>query len=105
MRRLVKPDALWQPRQVLLFSGHMVDAPGRETPRFPKELVPMAAVRIAATLEQIGAGPEDLAICQAAAGGDLLFLEACQQRGVRVQIRLPFAEPDFVERSIAPVAE
>ena len=53
-------------------------------------------------LEQLGAGPEDLALCQAAAGGDLLFLEACQQRGVRCQILLPFPEPEFIERSILP---
>jgi tetratricopeptide (TPR) repeat protein len=102
--RLKKPEDRWQPRQVLLFSGHMVDAPDRKTPRFPNDKEPIAAQRIAEALDKLGAGAEDLAFCQAAAGGDLLFLEACQQRGVRCQVLLPFPEPEFIERSIAPSA-
>ena len=91
-----------QPRQVVLFSGHMVDAPERLTPRFPADKEPIAAQKIAEALDQLAAGPDDLALSQAAAGGDLLFLEACQQRGVRLQILLPFPEPEFIERSILP---
>ncbi len=102
MRRLTKPDDRWEPRQVVLFSGHMIDRPDRASPRFPDEKAQLAADRLAAALDQIGAGPEDVAFAQAAAGGDLLFLEACQQRGVRCQIRLPFGEPEFITRSIVP---
>lgn len=105
LQKLGKPADRWQPRQVLLFSGHMIDAPGRQPPRFPNEKAPIAAQRIAAALEQLGAGPEDLSFSQASSGGDLLFLEACQQRGVRCQIQLPFPEPDFIEASIAPAAD
>ena len=65
------------PRQTILFTGHMVDAPGRATPRFPATRIDAAARRIAAALDDIGAGPEDLALTQGAAGGDLLFAEAC----------------------------
>src|SRR5262249_36101420 len=46
------------------------------------------------------ANDQDLALCQAAAGGDLLFLEACQKRGVRCQVLLPFHEAEFVEQSV-----
>src|SRR5690606_8098944 len=53
-------------------------------------------------LQKLGAGPEDLALCQAAAGGDLLFLEACERRGVRCEVMLPFAEPEFIQRSVLP---
>jgi hypothetical protein len=105
VERLHKPEERWQPRQVLLFSGHMVDAPDRPTPRFPIDKEPIAAQKIGEALDQLRAGPEDLALCQAAAGGDLLFLEACQLRGVRCQILLPFSEPEFIERSIAPSAD
>jgi hypothetical protein len=45
-------------------------------------------------------GPDDLALAQAAAGGDLLFLEACLRRGVRCQVLLPFPEAEFIARSI-----
>jgi tetratricopeptide (TPR) repeat protein len=102
LERLKKPADRWQPRQVLLFSGHMVDAPDRKTPRFPADKEPIAAAKIAEVLNQLGAGAEDLALCQGAAGGDLLFIEACQQRGVRCQILLPFAEAEFIEQSVTP---
>ena len=50
-----------------------------------------------------GASEDDLALSQAAAGGDLLFLEACRQRNVRCQIMLPLSEPEFIEKSVSPV--
>jgi len=102
--KLPTPGGDWQPRQVLLFSGHMVDAPGREKPRFPADKEPIAAQRISEALDALGAGPADLALGQAAAGGDLLFLEACLQRGVRCQVLLPFPEPEFIAKSILPSA-
>jgi len=100
LQRLNPPEQ--QPRQILLFSGHMVDAPCRATPRFPLDKVPMAEAAIANALDQLGAGPEDLAFTQGASGGDLIFAEACQARGVKLQLLQPFPEPDFIERSVAP---
>jgi tetratricopeptide (TPR) repeat protein len=102
LRKLTKPEDRWQPRQVLLFSGHMIDTPDRPTPRFPTEKEVIAAQKIAAALDQQGASSDDLALTQAAAGSDLLFLEACQQRGVHCQILLPFEEPEFIQCSILP---
>lgn len=90
------------PRQVLLFSGHRVDAPQRAVPRFPADKAPAAAKRIGEVLEQLRAGPSDLALTQGAAGGDLLFAEACLARGVRLQLLLPVPEPEFIARSILP---
>lgn len=95
-------DAVKPPRQVLLFSGHMMDAPGRATPRFPAEKEAAAARAIEQALEGMDAGPEDIALAQAAAGGDLLFLEGCLRRGVRCTVLLPFPEDEFIERSILP---
>lgn len=89
------------PHQVLLFSGHLVDAPGRTPPRFPESAVSAAQQRIAAVLEALGAGASDLAYTQGACGGDLLFTQACQARGVPVQWLQPFDEPAFVARSVA----
>lgn len=97
MDALAGPDG---PRQVLLFSGHRIDEPGRTLARFTPAMLPAAAGRIADELALLQAGPDDLALCQAAAGGDLLFLEACRARGVRLQVLLPFAEAAFAERSI-----
>ena len=102
LERLTKPADRWQPRQVFLFSGHRIDEPGRPEPRFPADKESLAAQKIAQTLDQFGAGAADLAFCQAASGGDLLFLEACQERGVRCQVLLPFPQPEFIQRSILP---
>jgi hypothetical protein len=49
--RLMKPEDRWEPRQVLLFSGHMVDAPDRKEPRFPSEKEAAAAQAIEGALE------------------------------------------------------
>ena len=102
LQKLSRPEDHWQPGQVLLFSGHMIDAPDRPNKRFPAEKESVAATKIAEALDQLGAGPEDLALAQGASGGDLLFLEACRQRNVRVQLLLPLPEPEFIQRSILP---
>ncbi len=96
----LKPDIKWQPRQVYLFSGHMVDAPGRAPSRFPEAKVPIAAQKIAEALDRLGAGPDDLALTQGACGGDLLFTEDCLRRGVKVHWLQPFREPDFIQESV-----
>lgn len=100
MRRLRPPEKAWQPQRVFLFSGHMMDAARRRDPRFPPAMEASAAAAIGAALDAQSAGPDDLAITQGAAGGDLLFAEACIARGVRVQAMLPLAEPEFIEVSI-----
>lgn len=100
-----RPAPDFVPRQVLLFSGHRVDAPQRPQPRFPPGKVAAAAHRIDAALARCGAGPQDLAITQGSAGGDLLFAHACQQRGVALQLMLPLPEAEFVRRAVAPSAE
>jgi hypothetical protein len=88
------------PRKVLLFSGHMIDAPGRNEPRFPADKEPVAAEAIARTLAHIDANSADLAICGGACGGDLLFAEASLARGVRLELFIPFAELQFLANSV-----
>ncbi len=96
----IQPDDQQQPKRVFLFSGHMIDAPTRTTPRFPAAKEVIAARKIAEALEKLSAGPEDVALTQGACGGDLLFTEACQQRGVKVQWLQPFEEPEFIQKSV-----
>jgi hypothetical protein len=88
------------PRKVVLFSGHMIDAPGREKPRFPPEQEPVAREAIAALLAQLNCGPSDLAICSGACGGDLLFAEAVLERGVALDMYLPFDAETFAKESV-----
>lgn len=87
-------------RMVLLFSGHMIDAPGRPEPRFPPQQESVAAHAIQAVLDKLHAGAEDLAICGGACGGDLLFAEAALARAVPLEVCLPFEEPAFLAASV-----
>jgi len=99
------PTSATSPRQVILFTGHMVDAPGRAVARFPAARVPEAGRRIAAALAEIDAGPADVALTQGAAGGDLLFAEACLARAVPLRLFLPLHESEFVAKSLLPVTD
>ena len=88
------------PQKVVLFSGHMIDAPGRGKPRFPPDKEPIAVQAIAGALADIDVGPRDLCICGGACGGDLLFAEAALARGARLELYIPFEEPTFLEKSV-----
>jgi|SRR3954447_22202520 hypothetical protein len=88
------------PNIVVLFSGHMIDAPDRATPRFPPRAEAVAAAAIAKTVAEIHAGEADLAICGGACGGDLLFAEACLARGMRLELYIPFEEEIFLANSV-----
>lgn len=90
----------WTPRLVFLFSGHMIDTPDRKEPRFPADKEPLAAKALAAQLERLGAGLEDVALCGGACGGDLLFAEACLARGLRLVMYIPLTEPEFLQASV-----
>ena len=101
LNRIAEPKKKWSPKQVFIFSGHMIDAPNRKEPRFPADKEQIAAAAIAAKLDELKAGHGDLAFCGGACGGDMLFAEACLERGVRLDVRLPFDEPTFLQNSVA----
>jgi hypothetical protein len=87
-------------RRALLFSGHMIDAPGRTDPRFPPAFEPAVARAIRAELYAVRAGSNDLAFASAACGGDILFDEAVLERGVPLTVYLPFDERTFLGESV-----
>ncbi|HEX3356913.1 MAG TPA: adenylate/guanylate cyclase domain-containing protein [Tepidisphaeraceae bacterium] len=88
---------LLKPPTVIAFTGHMIDAPGRATPRFAPEMEGDVRERIEQAIDRLDAR---IAFGSAACGADLLFIEALQQRGAEVNIVLPFAVEDFVRESV-----
>jgi hypothetical protein len=108
LRSLVgsRPEQRGEPARVVVFSGHMIDNPavrgaGKEKPaRFPPAKIDAAAARIRAALDEVGAGAGDLGLCGGASGGDLLFAEACLERGMRVELRLARPENEFLAESV-----
>jgi class 3 adenylate cyclase/tetratricopeptide (TPR) repeat protein len=83
--------------RVVVFAGHMVDQPGRLTPRFPNDLAPKIYEQIADTLERLDAR---IGTASAACGSDILFLEAMLKRGGEINIILPFIKEEFIKTSV-----
>lgn len=90
-------EILAMPR-VAVFTGHMIDAAGRERARFPAQIEPAvaAAIQRAIAEHELGFG-----YCSAACGADILFAEAMQARGAEIDLVLPFRRDDFVGTSVA----
>jgi hypothetical protein len=90
---------------VLLFSGHMIDALEREkdgkAPRFPPSAEAKADAAIALAMANLAVSENDLGITEGACGGDLIFAEALLARGASLELRLPFDEATFIEKSVA----
>jgi class 3 adenylate cyclase len=83
--------------EVIIFSGHMVDAPGRRVPRFPGQYVEAVAEQIRLTLDSAGA---QIGISSAACGSDLLFIEAMLARDADIQVVLPWRKEEFKQTSV-----
>lgn len=97
------PPATPAPAHVILFTGHRIDAPGRKEPRFPPEKEAVARERIkqklAERLDQIkGSAPRGLS--GAASGGDILFLEICQELGIPRDLYLALPPDAFCKASV-----
>lgn len=93
----------------VLFSGHMIDASGRKSPRFPATLENAARDAIGQALGVLltAQKPSDISIGIAggASGGDLLFHEGCAERSIPTFLRLALPVEEYVARSVAPAGE
>jgi class 3 adenylate cyclase/tetratricopeptide (TPR) repeat protein len=84
--------------KLVVFSGHMMDAPDRRTPRFP----PAKEAEIKDLLEkQLAAMNAGIGFASAASGSDILFLEAMLARGGTIHLVLPWPAEEFVKTSVA----
>jgi hypothetical protein len=85
---------------VVLFTGHRIDSPGRTHPRFPAEAEPIAHAAIREFLnEEKSKGPLT-GLSGGANGGDILFLEACRELGIPFQMLLALPEDEFIRKSV-----
>jgi hypothetical protein len=91
--------------KVAIGSGHMIDAPDRETPRFPETKAESVGMKIAERLAHWEIGTGDLALCGGACGADMLFGEECQRRGARLRLLLAQPVEEFVRNSVSHAGE
>jgi hypothetical protein len=82
---------------VIIFSGHMVDGPGRDVPRFPGKFADAVAEQIGRTLDAVDAR---IGISSAACGSDLLFIDAMLAREADIQVVLPWRREEFKQTSV-----
>ena len=84
--------------KLVVFSGHMMDAPDRRSPRVP----PSKEAEIKDLLEkQLAAMNAGIGFASAASGSDILFLEAMLARGGTIHLVLPWPAEEFVKTSVA----
>lgn len=82
---------------VVVFVGHMIDRPGRPSPRFPPQLESAVSRAIKEHLKKLDAG---FGYASAACGSDILFHEAMLERGGEIHVCLPYNREDFVTDSV-----
>jgi len=89
---------------ILLFTGHMIDAPERKLPRFPASKTAVAKAAIADTVRDhcVPGREHMLGIASGASGGDILFHEVCAELGIDTRVFLALPAAQFVEHSVAP---
>lgn len=85
----------------ILFTGHMIDKPGRAEPRFPPGKEQGAREAIAAFLDEEKKKYTSLeAIAGGACGGDIIFHELCMQKNIPGQLFLALPPGQFKKRSV-----
>ena len=87
----------------LVFTGHMIDLPGRAEPRFPPSLESAARKEIQKRIEcRRRSQPSNAftAFASGALGGGILFHESCRAAGIKTAIVLPFSPERFVMTSV-----
>ena len=90
-------------KRVLVFTGHMIDAPDRKSPRFPadKESVAREKIKEAILHEMNTGGGVASAYAGAASGGDILFMEVCEELGIRTHLYLAMPARVYVTASVS----
>jgi hypothetical protein len=86
----------------LLFTGHMIDKPGRKDPRFPPEKEEAVYRAIKAIVQQEKNDIEHTlqGIAGGACGGDILFHEVCRDLGIATEIGLALPHDQFIAQSV-----
>ena len=91
-----------EPPYVLLFSGHRIDSPTREEPRFPasKEAEARRAIKEAVEKELARVKGKLVGIAGGASGGDILFHEVCAELNISTTLYLVMPREEYVKESV-----
>lgn len=84
--------------QLIVFAGHLPDRPG-ERMRFPPESIDAVREQLRKKLDDLDVR---VGMVSAAAGADLLFIEALLKRKGTVHLVLPWSQEEFCRTSVRP---
>jgi len=89
--------------RVILFTGHRIDAEGREMPRFPPDREDQARAMIveAVSKEKEKTKEKLLGISGGASGGDILFHEVCEELDIPTKMYLALPKNEYIKASVA----
>ena len=90
-------DRCFQFPSVVVFTGHMMDLPGRTPPRFPPEREAAVKDAIRLWLQQVRAG---FGYTSGACGADLIFCECLLELEAKVNLVLPSPVDSFKRQSV-----
>jgi class 3 adenylate cyclase len=82
---------------VAVFSGHMIDQPGRLKPRFPERFASAVENTLRDWLKENNIR---IGFSSAACGSDLLFQKVLHELGGECHVVLPYEEQEFVKDSV-----
>jgi class 3 adenylate cyclase/tetratricopeptide (TPR) repeat protein len=92
-------DSAFPIPKLIIFSGHMIDAPDRKVKRFQ----PIQESKIRSDSERaISDMNAGIGFASMASGSDILFLEAMLDRGATINVVLPWPREEFIQTSVAP---
>ncbi len=95
----------FSPPTCLLFTGHMIDKPGRKEPRFPPSMEAYVKNRLREKILEEVKKVSDVTtlkgIAGAACGGDILFHELCLEMGIKTELYLALPQDKFKVESVA----
>ncbi len=91
-------DKCFEFPSVVVFSGHMIDKPGRTPPRFPPEREAAVREEIRAYLKEVKPG---FGYSSAACGSDIIFCECLMEMDAKVNLVLPCPVNAFKKQSVA----
>jgi len=88
--------------RIILFTGHRIDSPGRDSERFPveKESQARAMIKEAVSKLQVQTEGELIGISGGASGGDILFHEVCEELSIPTRIYLVVPKSEYIKASV-----
>lgn len=92
-----------QDGRAFLFTGYMIDFPGKDKKTFPADKENEIRKEILNKLESLNAGPDDRAyVGGLSAGSEILFAEICAEKGIKVRAYLPLPESAYIRQFVSP---